>query len=261
MVTCSEACISLIFVIGGNGYLGARVCNYLDKTKLTYEKLSFRGMSIREVECLLNSTNKRSFACFINCSVSWKADQMNLVNTEIPKLLVKHCSENKQRLVHVSTLNVVQQIDDAYTVSKRQGELELLQWAKCNKEWNDLKIVRVSLLVDPSGDWIFKYAPFCRYLPILVIPKFTALYAPLNVKEAASYLVDAVADNADGEIVNLSGNVSMQFWKCFKKFSCRPVIVLPGFLSYVLRYFFPYYFDIDRTQAVTRKHGEYHFTR
>ena len=118
---------------------------------------------------------------------------MHLVNVQIPKLLVKHCSENKQRLVHVSTLNVVQQIDDAYTISKRQGELELLQWTKCNKEWNDLKIVRVSLLVDPSGDWILKYAPFCRYLPILVIPRFTALYAPLNVKEAASYLVDAAA--------------------------------------------------------------------
>ncbi|MFO7370620.1 MAG: dTDP-4-dehydrorhamnose reductase [Bacteroidales bacterium] len=100
-----------ILITGSNGQLGSAIRDLA----ADYPHFSFTGIDIHELD-LTNETHVRqylqqhAFSYIINCAAytavdlaESQPDKAHEVNSGIPQLLGKICSENDTRLVHIST--------------------------------------------------------------------------------------------------------------------------------------------------------------
>jgi nucleoside-diphosphate-sugar epimerase len=237
-----------VILIGGAGYLGSQIVICL--RDLGFEVYIWRYEKDRAesfVENIKSITKKLKIYAIINAAVSYKKNDRKTdgINIELVADLGRIAYAHRLKFVHISTINVAQNIHDGYSLQKKAAEGLLL---KFSAERNlDLRIIRLPLLVDERGGWLNRHIK--PFLNTILIPQFDAVYAPVVVNVAANLCATVAVDKRSESsiIINVIGRDCYFLAQVIQKFSNLRVLKIP-FIGSVLRNveMFKYFFQKNR---------------
>jgi dTDP-4-dehydrorhamnose reductase len=241
-------------MFGSGGYLGSRLRAKLQEHNHRVAVFTINGNSIFTIEKkIAQILLQQKFDIVINSAVSYKRGKIaTLINEELPATLASLALQHDYKLLHISTVNTVQNVDDKYTISKKKSENSIRAVAARRRD--HIKILRLPLLTDLEGEWIFKQIPLFKFLPIIILPNFNAKYSPIDVHLVAEKIAKNLLIIIEGKAKSLNwfGPEIIELSKCIELFSKKKCFILQlyghsRFTNWLLKTSFTNFFDLNRS--------------
>lgn len=241
-------------MFGSGGYLGSRLRTKLQEHDHRVAVFTINEYSILKIEKKIAQVLlQQKFDIVINAAVSYKRGKIaELINEKLPAALASFAPQHEYKLLHISTVSTVQNVEDKYTISKKKSEKRIRAVATSVNDY--IKILRLPLLTDYEGEWIVKQIPLFKFLPIIILPNFNAKYSPLDVNLVAEKIAKNLPTILDGNArcINWFGPDILELSNCIELFSQKKCFILPvyghtKFTNWLLKTSFKNFFDLNRT--------------
>ena len=200
-----------IALTGANGFLGRKILSNLN-TK-NYKTDTFRLNDKNKIDEFLNKISSTKYDYIINCaaSINPKSKKEVYLNEELPVKIQNKISNNNSILIHISSLNVINEsLSDTYSLSKKIAEKNLIK--------KNLIIIRPSLIINESfqitRNEFEKYTrlPF-KYMPMIYPGN---IYYPVNLNKLSKFILDLIDKKSNKfNIYNIEGSKKYNLWEIF----------------------------------------------
>ena len=221
-----------IAVIGGSGFLGKSLLKLLLNEnaeiilftrKKNYQKNLNKIFPDNNIECIqwnINNLNTieeniKNVDSIINlCGILFESKSGNFfrVHKDIPAFLGKISSKNKiKTLIHVSALGVSTNSESKYSISKAEGENQLLE------HFPNGTILRPSLLYGKGDNFFGQFSDMTKISPFLPVISRSTKFQPVFVEDVAKAIFKLIKDRKNkNNIYELAGDIIYSFEELLK---------------------------------------------
>jgi NADH dehydrogenase len=201
-----------VFVLGGTGFVGAPVCEFLlrqgwqvtvptrqranaERLHKVLPEVHLLELDVHDEAALTRALADQQAVVNLVAILHGTADAFAKVHVDLPQKLARASSAaGVRQLVHLSALGAdaaqPQSAPSMYLRSKGQGEAVLLQAAASGQHFRfDLTILRPSVIFGDRDKFLNVFAKLQKVLPVMPLAGAATRFQPVWVEDVASAVV------------------------------------------------------------------------
>ncbi len=199
-----------ITILGGTGFIGRSLLNYLAKTKntvtvitrnreknkkiLVYPNVKLVEANVHDLEELKIHTKKTDAIINLIGILNEKGHSgkgFRKAHSELARIVLGVCKSNSiKRLLHMSALNADSKGLSHYLRTKGEAESYLLTYGK---RFTNVTVFRPSVVFGKNDSFILRFSALLNFVPFLFpLACHDAKFAPVYVDELSKFIVDSL---------------------------------------------------------------------
>ena len=213
-----------ITILGGTGFVGLSLINYLAKTKnnisvitrnreenkkiLVYPNVSLVEANVHNLEELTEHTKKTDVLTNLIGILNERGHSgrgFRKAHSDLARIILGACKANNiKRLLHMSALNADPKGPSHYLRTKGEAESYLMTYGK---RFSNITIFRPSVIFGKNDSFILRFSKLLDFVPFLFpLACHNAKFAPVFINELTEFMVNTINDSKSFNIIyNLCG--------------------------------------------------------
>ena len=213
-----------ITILGGTGFVGLSLINYLAKTKnnisvitrnreenkkiLVYPNVSLVEANVHNLEELTEHTKKTDVLINLIGILNERGHSgrgFRKAHSDLARIILGACKANNiKRLLHMSALNADPKGPSHYLRTKGEAESYLMTYGK---RFSNITIFRPSVIFGKNDSFILRFSKLLDFVPFLFpLACHNAKFAPVFINELTEFMVNTINDSKSfNRIYNLCG--------------------------------------------------------
>ena len=213
-----------ITILGGTGFVGLSLINYLAKTKnnisvitrnreenkkiLVYPNVSLVEADVHNLEELTEHTKKTDVLINLIGILNERGHSgrgFRKAHSDLARIILVACKANNiKRLLHMSALNADPKGPSHYLRTKGEAESYLMTYGK---RFSNITIFRPSVIFGKNDSFILRFSKLLDFVPFLFpLACHNAKFAPVFINELTEFMVNTINDSKSfNRIYNLCG--------------------------------------------------------
>ena len=213
-----------ITILGGTGFVGLSLINYLAKTKnnisvitsnreenkkiLVYPNVSLVEADVHNLEELTEHTKKTDVLINLIGILNERGHSgrgFRKAHSDLARIILGACKANNiKRLLHMSALNADPKGQSHYLRTKGEAESYLMTYGK---RFSNITIFRPSVIFGKNDSFILRFSKLLDFVPFLFpLACHNAKFAPVFINELTEFMVNTINDSKSfNRIYNLCG--------------------------------------------------------
>jgi len=213
-----------ITILGGTGFVGLSLINYLAKTKnnvsvitrnreenkkiLVYPNVSLVEANVHNLEELTEHTKKTDVLVNLIGILNESGHSgrgFRKAHSDLARIILGACKANNiKRLLHMSALNADPKGPSHYLRTKGEAESYLMTYGK---RFSNITIFRPSVIFGKNDSFILRFSKLLDFVPFLFpLACHNAKFAPVFINELTEFMVNTINDSKSfNRIYNLCG--------------------------------------------------------
>ena len=213
-----------ITILGGTGFVGLGLINYLAKTKnnvsvitrnreenkkiLVYPNVSLVEANVHNLEELTEHTKKTDVLINLIGILNERGHSgrgFRKAHSDLARIILGACKANNiKRLLHMSALNADPKGPSHYLRTKGEAESYLMTYGK---RFSNITIFRPSVIFGKNDSFVLRFSKLLDFVPFLFpLACHNAKFAPVFINELTEFMVNTINDSKSfNRIYNLCG--------------------------------------------------------
>ena len=202
-----------ITILGGTGFVGLSLINYLAKTKnnisvitrnreenkkiLVYPNVSLVEANVHNLEELTEHTKKTDVLINLIGILNERGHSgrgFRKAHSDLARIILGACKANNiKRLLHMSALNADPKGPSHYLRTKGEAESYLMTYGK---RFSNITIFRPSVIFGKNDSFILRFSKLLDFVPFLFpLACHNAKFAPVFINELTEFMVNTINDS------------------------------------------------------------------